>query len=363
MRRGLCVLIATYGPMVRRSRAHEGCYHPAPMTTASSPPRAVATDVAPGEEVVDQHSTDRRRLSRAMIWLLCGYVALVLVLMVARGAYMSPDLFIVLALVIAVVLGRTRLFLRDWLPFAAIFLAWESMRGLADELGTAVHSDDVIAIERFLLFGRVPSEDLQAAFHTAGSVSVLDMGTTFLYVAHFALPLVVAFAFWVRERTLFYQYLLGLMLMSFAAFICYLLIPVAPPRFSGAFGQQLAVVDIARTTFEQLHFAPVTTWLYGSISGNPVAAFPSLHSAYPLLAYLFARQRWPRASLVLLAWSLAIWFSVVYLGHHYVVDVLGGIVWAFGAYWAVNTSVLRRAAARIALFASKPILRGRSRGG
>lgn len=89
-----------------------------------------------------------------MVVLLVGYIVVVLALMVARGAYMSPDLFIILALVIAVVLGRTRLFLRDCLPFAAIFLGCESMRGLADELGAAVHSDDVIAIERFFFFGR-----------------------------------------------------------------------------------------------------------------------------------------------------------------------------------------------------------------
>jgi len=186
------------------------------------------------------------------------------------------------------------------------------------------------------------------------------MATTFLYVAHFALPLIVAFVFWIQDRTLFYRFLLGLMLMSFAAFICYLLIPVAPPRFAYAYGEKLAVVDIARTTFEQIHFAPVTTWLYGNISGNPVAAFPSLHSAYPLLAYLFARNRWPRASLVLLAWSFAIWFSVVYLGHHYVVDVLGGILWAFGAYWVVSSDAATRVASRIASFTSRPILRGRS---
>jgi membrane-associated phospholipid phosphatase len=215
-------------------------------------------------------------------------------------------------------------------------------------LGTAVHSDDVIAIERLVFFGRVPSEDLQSAFHVAGSVSPLDLATTFLYVAHFALPLVVAFAFWIRERALFYQYLLALMLMSFAAFVCYLLVPVAPPRFAGAYGQALAVTDIARTTFEQLHFAPVTTWLYGSVSGNPVAAFPSLHSAYPLLAYLFVRTRWPRASLILLAWSGAIWFAVVYLGHHYFIDVAAGILFAIGAYAAVQSPIFARLARRLA---------------
>lgn len=279
-----------------------------------------------------------------MVSLLVGYVALVLVVMMVRGAYMSPDLFIVFALVIAVVLGRTRLFLRDWLPFAAIFLAWESMRGMADELGMAVHSNDVIALERFLFFGRIPAEDLQAAFHTSGSVNALDLATTFFYVAHFALPLVVAFAFWVLQRGLFYRYLLALMLMSFAAFFCYLLVPVAPPRFAGAFGDSLAVEDIARSTFTQLQFAPVTTWLYGSVSGNPVAAFPSLHSAYPLLAYLFVRERWPRASLVLLVWSAAIWFAVVYLGHHYIVDVVGGIGFAVGAYVALKHPWMARMA-------------------
>lgn len=289
-----------------------------------------------------------------MLVLLTGYVALILFLMVQRGAYMSPDLFIVLTLVIAVVLGRTRLFLRDWLPFAAIFLAWESMRGLADEVGNTVHSDDIIAIERFFFGGRVPSEVLQATFHREGVVSPLDMFTTFLYVAHFALPLVVAFAFWVAERRLYYRYLLALMLMSFAAFICYLLIPVAPPRFAAAYGQGLAVTDIARTTFEQLHFAPVTTWLYGSISGNPVAAMPSLHSAYPLLAFLFVRTRWPRVSLVLLAWSMAIWFAVVYLGHHYAIDVAAGILFATGAYAALNNSVFRRAASWLAGRSAQP---------
>jgi membrane-associated phospholipid phosphatase len=291
----------------------------------------------------DPHAGEGRRLNRAMVGILIGYIALILVLMVVRGAYMSPDLFVVLALVVAVVLGRARLFLRDWLPFVAIFLGWESMRGLADTLGATVHSADVVALERFFFAGAIPSEVLQAAFHTRGQVNALDLATSALYVAHFALPLVVAFIFWVLERRLFYRYLLALMLMSFAAFICYVLIPVAPPRFAFAYGgPRLAVEDIARSTFTQLHFAPVTTWLYGNISGNPVAAFPSLHSAYPLLAFLFARSRWPRASLILLAWAAAIWFSVVYLGHHYVIDVVAGIFFAIGAYAALQSETLKR---------------------
>ena len=292
--------------------------------------------------------SQQRRLSRTMVFLLVGYVALIVVLMAVRGAYISPDLFVIFAAVIAVVLGRTRLFLRDWLPIVAIFLGWESMRGLADQFGVAVHSDDVIALEQAIFFGTVPSVELQRMFHVVGSVNALDLFATFLYVAHFALPLTVGFVFWLVDRNRFYRYLLALMLMSFTAFICFLLIPVAPPRFAWAYGQVLAVEDIARVTFEHLEFAPVTTWLYGTISGNPVAAFPSLHSAYPLLAFFFIRERWPRVGWLLLLYSAAVWFSVIYLAHHYVVDVIGGIAWAVGAYYALRSERLSGLANRLA---------------
>src|SRR4026209_971650 len=131
----------------------------------------------PISEASAADSTERsgRRLSRVMVGILVAYVAFILVLMVVRGAYMSPDLFVVLALVIVVVVGRTRLFLRDWLPFVATFLGWASRRGPAAQLGATVHSTDVSALERFFFAGAIPSEVLQAAFHTRGQVNALDL--------------------------------------------------------------------------------------------------------------------------------------------------------------------------------------------
>jgi hypothetical protein len=38
-------------------------------------------------------------------------------------------------------------------------------------------------------------------------------------------------------------------------------------------------------------------------------------------------------------WCLAVWFSVVFLGQHYVIDVAGGIILAT-ATWAVMTYVV-----------------------
>jgi hypothetical protein len=72
-----------------------------------------------------------------------------------------------------------------------------------------------------------------------------------------------------------------------------------------------------------------------SISSNDVAAFPSLHAGYPFLAFLFARRAFGRVGWLMLAYTACIWFSIVYLGEHWVVDIIGGVVYAFGAYFAV----------------------------
>jgi len=57
---------------------------------------------------------------------------------------------------------------------------------------------------------------------------------------------------------------------------------------------------------------------------------PSLHVAYPVLAALLVRQipqlrwaRWPA-----LAYAMLMAFAAVYLQHHYLIDVLLGMIYA-----------------------------------
>jgi membrane-associated phospholipid phosphatase len=49
-----------------------------------------------------------------------------------------------------------------------------------------------------------------------------------------------------------------------------------------------------------------------------------------------------------LVWAAAIWFSVVYLAHHYVIDVVAGIAFAVGAYVALQSPMLKRFASWLA---------------
>jgi membrane-associated phospholipid phosphatase len=288
-----------------------------------------------------EHRIGSRGLNRAMTVILVGYLLIVVLIMVVRQVTPTPDIFLIFASIVAIMFGRGRAFLRDWIPFVVIFLAWEAMRGIADDFGAEVHSDGIIAIERFISFGRVPSEELQRLFHHVGSVNVLDVSMSVVYLGHFLLPLLIAFALWMRSRWHYYEFVVALMLMSFAAFFTALFLPVAPPRFAYEYGQGLNVVDVLHDTLVQLQFAPVTTWAYGNVIGNPVAAFPSLHAAYPFLGFLVLRRRWPRLAWGMLAYCFVVWFAIVYLGHHYVVDIIGGVTYAFVAFWLVTSPRVR----------------------
>ncbi len=67
--------------------------------------------------------------------------------------------------------------------------------------------------------------------------------------------------------------------------------------------------------------------LYGK-NANVFAAVPSLHAAYMFLTTIYAvmsRKRW--YTVVLFACiCLGIWWTAVYSGHHYIIDVMLGIL-------------------------------------
>jgi membrane-associated phospholipid phosphatase len=68
--------------------------------------------------------------------------------------------------------------------------------------------------------------------------------------------------------------------------------------------------------------------LYGKLSPNLVAAVPSLHSSFPLLTLIFLARSfgWRRVWWAAI-YPISMWIGVVYLGEHYVFDVLAGVLY------------------------------------
>ena len=134
----------------------------------------------------------RPTVSRRRSWLLPtlvgGYLVVVTLFMVfVLHLSVSPERLLLLMLIAALILGRARLFLADWIPFLVLFLSYEYLRGLGGKLGMPIH--DVTSLERLISFGHVPTLVLQQALYHPGHVSWYDVAGTMFYFLHFAFPL------------------------------------------------------------------------------------------------------------------------------------------------------------------------------
>ncbi|MHB8571375.1 MAG: phosphatase PAP2 family protein [Candidatus Dormibacteria bacterium] len=274
-----------------------------------------------------------------MALFLACYLVIVLGLMIWRGVSITPERTLLILFLAALVVGRGVAFLRDWVPFLVVFLGWELMRGFAGHSSLPVHYGDVIAVERTLFAGTVPTVWLQQHFYNPSSVAVWDVVAMSLYFLHFPLPIAVGFVIWLSNRTIYIRFVSALMLMALVAFVTFLLLPVSPPWLSSLHGDLPVVHKITDETVTKLHqnidLGPVYSFLYG-FNPNKVAAFPSLHAAFPLLATLYAFRAFGRRAWPLIPYTAMVWVAIVYLGEHYVVDALGGAVFAVIAYLVVE---------------------------
>jgi hypothetical protein len=298
-----------------------------------------------------------RRNDRLLLAAVAAYAVILSILMISRGISVTPDVVVVAFGLAAILLGRGRLFLRDWIPFVALFFAYELMRGYADKFGLPIHVSDVISIERIIGLGGLPTVWLQGLFHSGPATSPDNLATisVVFYFLHFPLPLAIGFLLWIHRRRDYYDYVAALIVLSMAAFVTFLLLPVAPPWWADKYGYVAGVLHLRDVGFSGLSsLFGFGQYLYSynlySISSNDVAAFPSLHAAYPFLAFLFARRAFGRVGWLMLPYTLCIWFAIVYLGEHWVVDIVGGVVYAVVAYMAVlrGPGWARRFMARIA---------------
>lgn len=289
-----------------------------------------------------------RRNDRILLWSIGAYIVLLSALMIIKGVSITPDVLLVGLALAAIVVGRGRLFLRDWIPFIGLFLAYELMRGYADDFGASIHVADFIAIDKFLFLGHLPTQVLQDLFHPATGTDWLAIVATIFYFLHFPLPLAVGFFLWLRQRRVYYDFVAAIILLSMAAFVTYLVLPVGPPWYAADHGLLNGpngvptITYLKSTAFDEIarFFGFQGNYLYSyamyDINPNDVAAFPSLHAAYPTLAFLFTRRAFGRVGYLMLGYAGCVWFAVIYLGDHYLIDVLAGILYAVIAYLAIT---------------------------
>jgi len=283
-----------------------------------------------------------------------AYAVFVGLLTILRGVPITSDVVLVALGFAVVLLTRARAgVLREWTPFLLLFLAYELMRDLADDAGLPVHAADVVAVERALFGGHLPTAVLQAWFHPASGVDLLAVLGTVVYLLHFPLPIVTGILLWRWRPGLFHPFVVALILLSFAGFVSYLLFPVAPPWMAAQRGLLAAPPGEHPIAYLKPDaFVTLAGWIglagrslydvaFHSLNANEVAAFPSLHAAYPVLCFLVLRRAFGRIGWVMLAYAGFVSLTVVYTADHWVLDVLAGAAYASVA-WVVTRWLMDR---------------------
>lgn len=232
----------------------------------------------------------------------------------------------------------------DWVPFTLVLYLYDYSRGLARWIGLPLHMADVAAADRDV-FGVVPTVWLQQHFLTPGSPHWYDAAATLVYTTHFLATPIVAAVFWLRNRALWVAFITRVLALSVAGLLTYVFFPAAPPWYAAREAVIGPVIRSSARGYLWLHLNHAGNLLTaGQLASNNVAAMPSLHTAFATLIALFAagrlRSRW---RYLFALYPVAMGISLVYLGEHYVVDVVAGIGYALAVHAGVRVWERRRA--------------------
>ena len=257
-------------------------------------------------------------------------------------------------------LGRVLL---DWLPFSLVLLVYDLSRGVASATGLPLHERDVADAERTLFGGHTPTLWLQHHFYQPGHVHWYDAAATLIYLSHFVATPVLAAVLWLRNRAAWLSYISRVVALSFTGLLIYVLFPEAPPWYAARDGVISPVYRLSAEGWQWMHFHNAEALLDAAQQegSNPVAAMPSLHTAFATLIVLFLAGRLvSRWRYLLYAYPVLMGIVLVYTGEHYVLDVLAGIVAAGAIHrllgrWERNRQEIAEEAA-LARHAERPLV-------
>ena len=222
--------------------------------------------------------------------------------------------------VLVAFLIRSRGLLKDWIAFFGLFIIYEMLRNLIPDINTRVDVSLVDGLERTLFFGHYPVLWIQQ--YRNDYVSWLFFT---VYIAHYFNVLFPALYLAFRDRWQFRGYITCIIVTSYLAFLIFLIFPVAPPRLVPHL-QEAGVQWITAQVFEEANILIV------GLNGNQYAAMPSLHFGLPCIAFLYLRRCSRLLGGLYLAITLILAVGVIYLGDHYLLDVIGGALIALTGY-------------------------------
>jgi PAP2 superfamily len=268
-------------------------------------------------------------------------------LLVQAVAFGAP-----LGLCVAVRRSRTRDVAACALQMWAYVAAYKSPHDDEAAQAQRVRVDYPILADRLLGLGELPSVRLQRTLSRSGPHGpewrALDGALVWAHWMWFMVPH-GAIAYILLRHPERFPRAAAVMYATFdTGVMVYWVLPTAPPWYAAGAAEKASgpETDVRRMMVEYGEWFWKDRWspLYSVFGGNPLAAMPSLHFATSVMAALLLGETGPLAGTLGWAYTATLGFALVYLGEHYVVDLLAGVA---------LTAAVRRAAPHAAPLARR----------
>lgn len=236
--------------------------------------------------------------------------------------------------------------------FAAFFVYWwiyDSMRLYPNHAFNTVHIQQPYDLEKWLFGIQTAAHGIliPCEYFKENGTLFLDLLAAFFYINWISVPVFFGIYLWLTDKATFVKFTWLFLFASLLGFVIYYIYPAAPPWYVEAHGFdfKLGVPGDAAGLLAADEFFGVTLFydMY-LINPNPFAAIPSLHSAFPVTILVYSLQKREQLgywNLLFIIFGLGIWFSAVYLRHHYIIDVIAGIGCVLVAYWLFEKVILK----------------------
>jgi hypothetical protein len=211
----------------------------------------------------------------------------------------------------------------------AYIAAYEMPHDDPERLAARVRIDYPIAVDRALGLGVPPTLRLQRAFARPGQVRPFERVLVWCHWLWFFTPHASLAYVLVRRPDRFPSAAARMYSVFDVGAIFYWVIPTAPPWWAALHGrldEGRSTIRLRRMMIEYGEQFWGTRWdgLYDVLGGNPLAAMPSLHFATSLMGAHLLSEVGPVAGAVGRTYAVLLGLALVYLGEHYVADLLAG---------------------------------------
>jgi hypothetical protein len=198
-----------------------------------------------------------------------------------------------------------------------------------EELLARVRVRYPIRVDSVIGLGTPPTVRLQRALGRRGDVLPHDKFLSAIHWSWFFIPHGSIAYVLLCHRPQFERSAAQMAAVFDLGLLGYWLVPTAPPWWAGGNGHMPHVRRIMVETGKRVwgrHWEP----LYDSLGTNPFAAMPSLHFATSVMAAHVLGDTGRIAGALGWAYAGTLGFALVYLGEHYVADLIAGLALAEG---------------------------------